>query len=181
MKINTSVARTTTEIEVMQACARDSNPDVRYSLTLNPETTIEILSLLVDDPDSDVRESARHRLSGASTQFDKYEVSSEIRSTFFMVTTDLIPGAEITKTIGLVSGTSSKMALGVNKQSERLDLALNSALVELELQAKAKGANAVVGIHVTANSSQGASAAFMGSSDGVLAVGTAVVADFPEP
>lgn len=176
--INTTLARTTTVVDEMEMCARDKNPDVRYSLTLNPEAPQEIIGLLIEDPDPDVREAARSRFSGSSSQFDKYDTSYAGKPTLFMVTTNDIPGGQISQTLGLVSGASSKMALGLNKQSERLDLALNSALMELEQHARVLGANAVVALQIAANSSQGASAPMMGSSDGVIVIGTAVIAEF---
>lgn len=177
MAINTKTAKTTTDVEEMLACARNQNPDVRYSLTLNPEVTNEILVILTGDPDPDVRESAQARVAGVSSEQNKYETNYEKKPTLFITTTPEIPGAPISKTLGLVSGSSSKMALGFNKQSDRLDMALNNALLDLELQARVLGANAVVGLQIVANSSQGSSAAFMGSSEGIVALGTAVIAE----
>ncbi len=177
MALNTNTARTTFDIGEMEACARSKDPDVRYSLTLNPQAPEAILSILVEDPDPDVRESARSRVSGESTTHNPYDTSYQLKPTLFMTTTSEIPGSSISKTLGFVSGSSSKMALGLNKQSERLDLALNNALIDLENEARVLGANAVVGLQIAANSSQGASAAFMGSSEGIIAIGTAVIAD----
>lgn len=177
MAVNTNAARTTTDFGVMESCARSQDPDVRYSLTLNPAVSVEILSLLVEDPDPDVREGARNRVSGGSTEQDKYETRYEEKPTLFMTTTPDIPGTAITKTLGLISGSNSKMALGFNKQSERLDMALNNALLDMERQARVIGANAIVAIQIAANSSQGASAALMGSSEGIVVIGTAVIAD----
>lgn len=177
MAITTKTAKNTSDLDEMLACARNQNPDVRYSLTLNPEVTNEILGILSNDPDPDVRESAQARMTGVVSEQDKYETSYAKKPTIFITTTPEIPGASITTTLGLVTGSSSKIALGFNKQSERLDLALDNALFDLEKQARILGANAVVGLQIVANSSQGASAAFMGSSEGIVALGTAVIAD----
>ena len=104
------------------------------------------------------------------------EIWSETEITMFMSTLFENPNLKIEKVIGVVFGTSSKMALGLNKQSTRLEMATNSAMLDAQAKAKLLGATAIVGLTVSLNSSQGANAIGGGSSDGVLVFGTAVVA-----
>lgn len=104
------------------------------------------------------------------------EIRSETEISMFMSTLFENPNLTIEKVIGIVFGTSSKMALGLNKQSTRLEMATNSAMLDAQAKAKLLGATAIVGLTVSLNSSQGASATGGGSSDGVLVFGTAVIA-----
>lgn len=108
------------------------------------------------------------------------EVASEILQsqneiTMFMSTLSDNSSLKTEKVLGIVYGTSSKMALGWNKQSTRLELATTSAMLDIQSKARSMGANAIVGISVALNSSQGASAVGGGSSDAVLIIGTAVI------
>ena len=94
----------------------------------------------------------------------------------FMSTLDSVPGMKVVKSLGLVYATSSRIAWsGINTQANRLENAMNAALIGIQLEAEGRKANAILGLSVGVNSSQGASAALMGSSEGILVVGTAVV------
>lgn len=105
--------------------------------------------------------------------------SGNIKEEFFkfkliLTTTQEIPGRKIKKILRIVFASSSEMA-GLNRQETRLRKTAESALIGLEKQALEIGANAIIGITVSANSSQGGSSTFAGSSDAVLALGTAVL------
>ncbi len=105
--------------------------------------------------------------------------SGNIREEFFkfkliLTTTQEIPGQKIKKILRIVFASSSEVA-GLNRQETRLRKTAESALIGLEKQAIEIGANAIIGITVSANSSQGGSSALFGSSDAVLAMGTAVL------
>ena len=105
--------------------------------------------------------------------------SGNIKEEFFkfkliLTTTQEIPGRKIKKILRILFASSSEMA-GLNRQETRLRKTAESALIGLEKQAIEIGANAIIGITVSANSSQGGSSAFAGSSDAVLALGTAVL------
>ena len=91
-----------------------------------------------------------------------------------MTTTAEIPGRKIKKVIRIIVASSSQIA-GLNRQATRLYKTAESSLIALENIALAVGANAVVGVTFSANSSQGGSAALFGSSDAVIAMGTAVL------
>jgi uncharacterized protein YbjQ (UPF0145 family) len=91
-----------------------------------------------------------------------------------MSTTPDIPGRKIKKVIRIIFASSSEIA-GFNKQATRLQKTAEASLIALEQIASGHGADAVVGITFSANSSQGGSAALFGSSDAVIAMGTAVL------
>jgi uncharacterized protein YbjQ (UPF0145 family) len=93
-----------------------------------------------------------------------------------VVTTDAIPGYQVTRVFGLVTSTRSHTQWKSLTQKGRLGVALEGALAEIKADAAAMGANAIVGARATPNSSEGGSAAFGGSSDAVLIIGTAVLA-----
>ena len=92
----------------------------------------------------------------------------------FTTTLPSLPGREIAEDFGLVFGTSSKMALGLNKQSTRIELALDAAIKDMKVRAKLKGADAVLGVQFALNNSQGSLATAGGSSEGVCVMGSAV-------
>jgi uncharacterized protein YbjQ (UPF0145 family) len=87
------------------------------------------------------------------------------------------PDLEITESIGLVFGNSSKQAFwGLSTQANRLSRAYEAALANLRFDAAAMGANAVVGVRFALNNSTGSAAAVLtGSSEAVMLLGTAVV------
>jgi len=90
-------------------------------------------------------------------------------------TTETIAGYEVVEHKGLVTAAISTMLFNkiVNKQEDRLNHATEQALVEISIQAANLGANALVGIRLTANNAEGG--ALAANSTGVLASGTAVV------
>ena len=91
-------------------------------------------------------------------------------------TTDLPTVGLIKRELGLVFGTSSKQAFwGLSTQADRLTRAYYAALSNLQYEAAAVGANAVVGIRFALNNSTGSAAALAGSSEAVMLLGTAVV------
>jgi uncharacterized protein YbjQ (UPF0145 family) len=98
-----------------------------------------------------------------------------------VVTTDTIPNQRIVTVMGLVFSTQSKVAIGLNKQQTRLAQGLVGSLRLIKAEAAGRGANAIVGLHMASNSSQGSSAAFFGSSDAIVLFGTAVLAVPLEP
>jgi len=90
-------------------------------------------------------------------------------------TTDSPAAGSIQDELGLIFGTSSKLAFsGLSTQADRLTRAYDGALANLRYEAAALGANAVVGVRFALNNSSGSSA-FAGSSEAVMLLGTAVV------
>lgn len=83
---------------------------------------------------------------------------------------------EVLEELGTVFGVSSKQAFwGLSKQSNRLARAYDAALIDLKVQAHEMGADAIVGLRVALNNSQGSSASgIAGSSEAVVLLGTAV-------
>lgn len=102
------------------------------------------------------------------------KTSDRIRRGPLVTTTPTIPGYDIVDVLGLVSATSSNVALGLNRQATRLDKAVAGAANSLIAEARQMGANAVIGLTLAINSSEGGSAAFGGSSEGAVLLGTAV-------
>ena len=109
-----------------------------------------------------------------SYQQNIYDDSGNYEFKVLMSTTPEIPGRKIKKTLRIIFASSSEMA-GFNKQATRLQKTAEASLIALEQIASGYGADAVVGITFSANSSQGGSAALFGSSDAVIAMGTAVL------
>ena len=97
------------------------------------------------------------------------------KSHFLQSTTDTIPGYDVLEHKGLVVAAVSTMLFGklINKQEDRLAHAAEKALAEVSAKAAGLGANAVVGIRMTANNVEGGVMA--SNSTGVLASGTAVL------
>jgi len=90
-------------------------------------------------------------------------------------TLDGLSGYEIIDEIGLVSGSSSKLALwGLSKQSKRLESSYEIALFNLKSEAALLGANAVIGLRIALNNSTGSALNIAGSSEAVMLIGTAV-------
>lgn len=92
-------------------------------------------------------------------------------------TTDAPAMGSIQSEHGLVFGTSSKQAFwGLSTQADRLTRAYDAALSSLRYEAATLGANAVIGIRFALNNSTGSGAtSFVGSSEAVMLLGTAVV------
>lgn len=100
-------------------------------------------------------------------------------------TTELIPGYDIVEVVGPVFSTQShtrwknfdtKSGQDATSQSGRLSIALQGSLRAIREEAAGLGANAIVGLSMAANSSEGASALLGGSSDAIVLLGTAVKA-----
>lgn len=78
--------------------------------------------------------------------------------------------------LGLVSGSSSKLALwGLSKQSKRLDSSYEIALFNLKYEAAMIGANAIIGLRFALNNSTGSALNIAGSSEAIMLIGTAVI------
>lgn len=107
--------------------------------------------------------------------FENAPIDEErVRFKIILTTTDSIPGRNIKEYKRILFASSSELG-GFNRQSTRLTKTAENALLSLQEQALSIGANAIIGVTVSANSSQGGSAALFGSSDAIIAVGTAVV------
>lgn len=88
-----------------------------------------------------------------------------------------LPGVSIVEILDVIFATTSSIALGLNKQSTRLERVMDTAMLELKIQAEMLGADAVVGLQFALNNSEGAGALvgnLGGSSEAVLLMGTAV-------
>ncbi len=84
-------------------------------------------------------------------------------------------GLEISETLGIVYGNSSKQAFwGFSTQADRLSRAYEAALMNMKYDAAGLGADAVVGVYFSLNNSTGSSASLAGSSEAVMLLGTAV-------
>jgi uncharacterized protein YbjQ (UPF0145 family) len=92
-----------------------------------------------------------------------------------LVTSETIPGCEIIESRGLAFSARSHTAWKANTQKGRLVTALEGAMIGLRMSAAELGANGVIAIKLAANSSEGSSAMFGGSSDAIVLMGTAVV------
>jgi uncharacterized protein YbjQ (UPF0145 family) len=78
------------------------------------------------------------------------------------------------ETIGLVFGTSSKVAFwGLSTQADRLERAYSAALANIKYEAIVLGADGVLGVQFALNNSTGSSATLGGSSEAVMLLGTA--------
>ena len=92
-----------------------------------------------------------------------------------VLTLDRIYGYEIVEDIGLISGSSSKLALwGLSKQQKRLESAFDIAIFNLKSEAAMIGADAVIGVKFALNNSTGSAMNIAGSSEAVMLIGTAV-------
>lgn len=170
LKKDFNLAGDTRDPEVLTRLSKHESEEVRWAVAANSDTPVDILQLMVEDSDSNVKRMAMERLGlvGAPA------VTTEPKPTMFMATMTHLPLLEVSKVYGMVYASHSSIAWGGTKQSQRLDRSTNMALVNLESEAKKLGANAILGLSIAINSSEGASAALMGSSEGVLAYGTAV-------
>lgn len=96
------------------------------------------------------------------------------KSSIPMTTTSEIQNKVIKEYKGIVYSSSSQIA-GLEKQQTRMKIGLERVLQALENEALGIGANAVVGINITANSSTGTALNILGSSDSITVIGTAVL------
>jgi uncharacterized protein YbjQ (UPF0145 family) len=193
MAQNKLVAKQSQDPDVLRGLASDPDIATRLALAKNNSTPIDVLMELANAYELVVQEAARKRLSMTQrAEADALRAAREQEEgaaggsrpgsavlkapTMLMSTLSTIPGKTITASMGLVYATSSRIAWsGLNTQASRLENAMNAALLALQFEAEGRRANAVIGVSVAVNSSQGASAALMGSSEGILVVGTAVV------
>jgi uncharacterized protein YbjQ (UPF0145 family) len=159
--------------------AESTFSSVRLAVARNAHSSIEILSMLVEDRDVSVRETAQARIDGESESrdlsglVDDYELRFDEELSMYMSTLQADPSVTVVKSLGLVIGTSSRFAWGFNRQAARLQDALLWALLEVQANARQLGADAVIGLHVALNNSQG-SVVNAGSSEGVVVTGTAI-------
>lgn len=169
--------------EELLELATSSFVNVREAVARNIHTPEDALKLLTKDKSQSIKDLAEARLRSedptASGLVDEYQevINFDEEITLYFSTLQNDPTVKIKKSLGLVYGSSSKMALGVNTQAARLNKAMHVALLEAQHFAKTLGANAVVGVQISANSSQGASATLMGSSEGIVVIGTAVITE----
>lgn len=163
--------------------ASSSFVDVREAVARNVHTPAGALKLLSQDKSKSIQDLANARLNSedpaAAGLVDEYQevIDFDEEITLYFSTLQNDPTIKIKKSLGLVYGSSSKMALGVNTQATRLNKAMHVAMLDAQYFAKTLGANAVIGVQISANSSQGASATLMGSSEGIVVVGTAVITE----
>ena len=107
-----------------------------------------------------------------AVDFDDW-ASNRLGDLVYLSTLPYLPGFDITRSLGLVTATMSHTAWKAASQKARLATAIDGALQTMWGVAKSRGADAVIGISVMPNNSEGGSSAF-GSSDGVVVIGTAV-------
>ena len=105
------------------------------------------------------------------------------RANVLVTTTESIPGYVIERLIGPVVAAKShtrwknfdkNRVVDATSQYGRLINAWHGAVEDLKREASRLGANAVMGVTMSANTSEGGSANFGGSSDAVILMGTAV-------
>lgn len=176
LKKDFNLAGDTSDPEVLEQLSTHESEEVRWAVAANSHTPVDVLQKYLEDQDSNVQRMAKERLGISS--FPAHLV--EQKPTIFMSSLSNISSMQITKVLGMIYATHSTVALGFDKQSDRLGRSTNMALLNLEEEAKKIGANAILGLNIAINSSQGASAAFMGSSEGVLVYGTAVKASLEQ-
>lgn len=169
LKKDFNLAGDTRDHEVLKRLAGHESEEVRWAVAANSDTPVDVLNSLVEDEDESVKRMAMDRLG-----LNQKSIPSKIKKpTMFMSSLAQNQSFEVEKVFGLVFGTHSTIAWGFDKQSDRLEISTNHALVMLEEQAKALGANAVIGLNIALNSSQGAGLGQ--NSEGVVAFGTAVI------
>lgn len=95
--------------------------------------------------------------------------------TITLNTLSLPPNNQKFQILGLVFGTSSKLAFwGLSTQADRLSRAYSAALSNLKYEAALIDADAVVGVNFALNNSTGSAALAAGSSEAVMLLGTAI-------
>ncbi|HEY4226050.1 MAG TPA: hypothetical protein VGM70_09575 [Pseudolysinimonas sp.] len=164
--------------------SRSESAEIRLAVAENPFTPDQVLIQLSRDPDSGVRLVASKRTQKgreAEIEEQRRERLAAVtpgglpRPTLPMTTLTTLPGRRIVSSHGIVFGSSSRIAWGINTQADRLATATAAALIDLERSAKELDATAVVGVAFGLNSSTGSSANILGASEGVVVIGTAVV------
>lgn len=143
-----------TSPERLMELASHPSHRVRRSAVANPKAPAEVHQLLEERQAEEARRQSRASL---------------------VVTTESIPGYDIERAFGLVFAAQSHTKWKGLSQYQRLLKALESSIPQLLDQARALGGDSVVGVKMAANSSSGNSSGLdVGSSDGVILLGTAV-------
>lgn len=120
-------------------------------------------------------EFAMEKFAAAQAEADEWRSTVSLKDIESNVTTlHFLPGHKITASHGVVYASMSHTAWKANTQKKRLTTAFDGALDLLLEQAHARRANAIVGLQFAANSSEGGSAVFGGSSDAIIVMGSAV-------
>jgi uncharacterized protein YbjQ (UPF0145 family) len=174
-------ARRTTDIHLIRELATSLSPSVRLAIAENPATPQDVLAGLARASEMDVRLAASARLEQhfvdeiSSERAEQFPVSEPRRTSIYLSTLTGPPDIEVEKTLGIVFGSSSRIAWGFNKQADRLSAAMEAAIFDLEDQVLARGGNAAIGVSFALNSSTGGASNILGASEGVMVLGTAVL------
>lgn len=92
-----------------------------------------------------------------------------------LFTVDTLVNHKIVEELGLVFGSSSKLAFwGLSKQQKRLESAYEIASFNIRSEAAMIDADAIVGVKFALNNSTGSAMNIAGSSEAVMLIGTAV-------
>lgn len=150
------------------------------ALAKDRDTSSEVLSqLAISTKDPQVAPAFGDRLAMIAErrrlQNEEIRVPNAIPpSKVLLATSPELADHDIVRTIGLVYSARSHTKWKANTQRDRLLIALDGAMARLRESAAEVGANAVVSVAIAANSSEGGSAVFGGSSDAIVLLGTAV-------
>lgn len=116
---------------------------------------------------------------------EKEEREAEIRArqaSFLVVTTDDVPGYRVVTVLGQVHDTASTTNQSTedkkgiwNTQEKRMAWSVDTAIARMIDKALAKGANAIIGMAVAVNESEGSVSSWR--STGAVVWGTAVVVE----
>lgn len=92
-----------------------------------------------------------------------------------LFTIENLVGHRVKEELGLVSGSSSKLAIwGISRQAKRIESAYEIALFNLKYEAALMGADAIIGLKFALNNSTGSAVNIVGSSEAIMLIGTAV-------
>lgn len=161
-----------TDPEDLGRLASSSDSAVRDAVLNNPSTpTWAKRQALVGQPGSGEANAPRAGSAGAVRPVAVRPQASSI----VVVTTPSVPGYEVQRIVGPIAAARSHTKWKATSQYSRLKIALDGSLEELRQEASRVGANAVVGLSMSANSSSGGSEIFGGASDAIVLLGTAVV------
>jgi len=174
-------ARRTSDIHLLRELAASLSPSVRLAIAENPATPQDVLAQLARAAEMDVRLAAGARLDQhlvdeiSSERAEQFAVTEPRRTSIYLSTLTAPTDIDVEKTLGLVFGSSSRIAWGFNKQADRLSAAMEAAIFDLEDQVLSRGGNAAIGVSFALNSSMGSASNILGASEGVMVLGTAVV------
>ena len=177
-----ALAKQTNDPTVLLDLAGSAFATVRESVARNIHADAAVLGLLENDSDPKIAETARLRISSTHNEVSEliddyvpaFNLDDPLTIPFSTLQND--PSIKVKRSLGLVYGTSSKIAFGLNNQAQRLDMAMHLALLDVQHSARTLGGNAVVAVSIAVNSSRGG-VEFFGNSDGIVVTGTAVIAD----